>query len=293
MKIMKYYSIYPSHLKLDGGAMFGIVPKPLWSKKIVADELNRIEMNCRMFLIQTQSKNIIIDLGVGDYHGEKFDKRFGIRENFNPISTVLEANLKLTCNDITDVIVTHLHFDHVGGLGTKDGLTPLFPNATFHLHKKHFDYSLNPTPRDKGSFHKEFFEPLVNWYEQKDQLNWLTQQSNQILIEQDYELNFITSHGHTPFQVLPYDKKVIYMGDLLPTSHHLNIAWTMGYDLHPGDISLERLKIYDWIIENDLSVIFDHDKDFWGAKLLKKSQFKYEFKKLFESKSNSFEEHLF
>ncbi len=289
--MIKYHSLYPSHFKLDGGAMFGIVPKPLWSKKIPADDLNRIEMNCRTFLIQTKSKNILIDLGVGSYHGEKFDNRFGINDNFNPVEELLEKNLNLNCNDITDVIVTHLHFDHVGGLGTKDGLTPLFPNATFHLHTDHFDYALKPTPRDQGSFHRKFFEPLVKWYEKENQLNWLNGNSKNILVDQDYELKFQISHGHTPFQVLPYDKKMIYMGDLLPTSHHLNIAWTMGYDLHPGETALERVEIYNWIIQQNLSVIFDHDKDFWGAKLAQLSKYKYEFSDLFPSTSNSFERH--
>jgi len=293
MNFNKYYSIYPSHFKLDGGAMFGIVPKPLWSKKIAADELNRIEMNCRMFLIQTKSKNIIIDLGVGDYHGEKFDKRFGIKENFNPIANVLEKNLNISCHEITDIIVTHLHFDHVGGLGTEDGHCPLFPNATLHLHANHFEYSLNPTPRDIGSFHKEYFEPLVNWYEQKNQIHWLNDKSDKILHDQDYELSFKVSHGHTPFQVLPFDEKIIYMGDLLPTSHHLNIAWTMGYDLHPGQTALERAEIYDWIIQRDLILVFDHDKDFWGAKIHKKDKFKYGFDETLQSSSNIFEQHKF
>ncbi len=288
---MNYYSLYPSHFKLDGGAMFGIIPKPLWEKKLPSDEFNRVEMNCRMFVIQTQEKNILIDLGVGDYHGEKFEKRFGLQEIWNPVNKTLKENLGIGVEEITDIVLTHLHFDHVGGLGTNDGITPLFPNATLHLHKKHFEYSLNPTPRDQGSFQAQYFHPLIKTLEEKKQIHWLSETDDLILKDSKYELKFKISHGHTPFQVLPYDKKMIYMGDLLPTSHHLNVAWTMGYDLHPGDSSLERASMYEWIIQNQLIVIFDHDKDFWGARIKQLDKYKFEYLEKYPSHSNIFEKH--
>ncbi len=270
--------------------MFGIVPKPLWEQKLPADHKNRIEMNCRMFLILTDTKKIVIDLGVGDYHPDKFNRRFGLLDINNPVEQVLSENLKISTDDITDVIVTHLHFDHVGGLGTGDGSELMFKNATFHLNKNHYEYSKNPTPRDAGSFHFQYFSKLVEEYSNLDQINWLTEES-EILNDNNYSLKFKLSHGHTPYQVLPYDDKMIYLGDLLPTSHHLNLAWTMGYDLHPGDCSIEREKIYDWIIEKNLVMVFDHDKDYWGAKIKKDSFRKYSYEKLYQSLSNDFEEH--
>src|SRR5262245_15690564 len=113
----KYFILHPAVFKLDGGAMFGIIPKPLWSKQIPADELNRIQMSLRVMLIQTKTKNILVDTGIGDYHGEKFDDRFGVVGPKNPLIEKLEKQFNLKPENITDLIITHLHFDHVGGLG--------------------------------------------------------------------------------------------------------------------------------------------------------------------------------
>ena len=109
----KYYVLHPAVFKLDGGAMFGIIPKPLWQKCIPADELNRIQLSLRVMLIQTTHKNILIDTGVGDYHGDKFDNRFGVEGKKNPLIQILKDQLNLNPSDITDLIVSHMHFDHV------------------------------------------------------------------------------------------------------------------------------------------------------------------------------------
>ncbi len=163
-EFMKKYSVlHPAVFKLDGGAMFGIIPKPLWSKAIPADEQNRILMSLRVMLIQTGTRNILVDTGIGDYHGDKFDDRFGVKGEKNPLIEILRQNYGLSPDDITDLIVTHLHFDHVGGLGSGAGEKHeiIFPRAILHVHKKHFEYALKPTARDTGSFHSQYFLPLI------------------------------------------------------------------------------------------------------------------------------------
>src|SRR5690606_19008627 len=164
--MLKVGIFHPATFKLDGGAMFGIIPKPLWEKKIKADEANRILMSLRVMFYQTSNRLILIDTGIGDYHPEKFQMQFEIKGSKHPLEECLNQIGK-TADDVTDIVLTHLHFDHVGGLGTvtDNGPMPLFKNATIHLHKKHYEYALSPTPRDAGSFHIKTFKPLIEFYQ--------------------------------------------------------------------------------------------------------------------------------
>jgi len=257
----KYYVLHPAEFKLDGGAMFGIIPKPLWSKAIAADELNRIELSLRVLLIQTDTRNILIDTGIGDYHGQKFDDRFGIKGPQNPLVSVLRECHRLEPDDITDLIISHLHFDHVGGLGHNQTL--LFPKATVHLHKKHYEYALHPTPRDSGSFQSEYFKPLIEQLESIGQIHWLEANEGTIIEDIKYKCSF----GHTPYLVHAYDTKFIYMADLVPTSIHVPIAWVMGYDIAPGKTTEDKGEFYQFIQQKDLTMIFEHDIKHWGAKV--------------------------
>lgn len=267
--MMKISLLHPATFKLDGGAMFGIIPKPLWEKKIKPDEFNRINMSLRVVLIQSENRNILIDTGIGDYHGEKFDGQFDVRGIGNHLASVLENDCQLKATDITDIIITHLHFDHVGGLGkdskdtTQGNHQAVFPNATIHLHKKHFEYAQNPTDRDKGSFHKHLFLPLLDEYQQKSQLHFIDSESGTIIDD----IKFKVSFGHTPWMVHPIFEKFIYMADLVPMGHHVNIPWVMGYDIEPGTTTKYKKQFYDYIMQNDLTMIFEHDIETWGGKL--------------------------
>lgn len=278
----KYFILHPAVFKLDGGAMFGIIPKPLWSKQIPADDLNRIQLSLRVMLIQTQNRNILIDTGIGDYHGEKFDDRFGVEGGNNPLMNVLKSSFKLNPEDITDLIVSHLHFDHVGGLGhdAPEHLS-VFPNATLHIHREHYAYSLNPTMRDTGSFHTEYFRPLVEKADQAGKIHWLSGETGSILKDGEDEIFFKCSHGHTPFLVHPYDDKFIYMADLVPTSAHIPIPWVMGYDINPGQTTKDKALFYEFILEKDLTMIFEHDMKFWGGKVQRKNQHDFIAKEVF------------
>lgn len=265
---MKTTLIHPATFKLDGGAMFGIIPKPLWEKKIKPDEFNRINMSLRVVLFQTKNKNILVDTGVGDYHNEKFNKQFDIKFNKSPlVSALAEAGLKPS--DITDIIITHLHFDHVGGLGQGNkGADPIFKNATVHMHKEHYQYSQKATQRDAGSFHVKTFMPILNFYEAQSKLNLVTKDSGVLIEDAGEEINFKISFGHTPYMLHPYNNDYIYMADLVPMEHHLHIPWVMGYDIEPGVTTFYKKQFYDFIMEKNLCMIFEHDNEVFGGNLM-------------------------
>ncbi len=267
----KYSLLHPATFKLDGGAMFGIIPKPLWSKAIQADEFNRIEMSLRVFMTEIKNRVVLVDSGIGDYHGESFDKRFAINGFKNPIVKILKEEKNISPDQVTDIILTHLHFDHVGGLGTIDNekFVPLFKNATLYLSKSHWNYSLNPTMRDAGSFQSDYYKVLIEYYESKNQIHWIDETKDLILKIDDYEIKYLMSHGHTPFQIHPYDNEYIYLADICPMGHHVNIPWVMGYDINPGISCSDKIRIFDQIIEKDLKVIFEHDTENYGGKIAK------------------------
>lgn len=265
---MKKYSIlHPAVFKLDGGAMFGIIPKPLWSKAIPADELNRIQLSLRVMLIQTAHRNILIDTGIGDYHGEKFDDRFGIQGDKNPLVELLKEHFNLNPSDITDLIISHLHFDHVGGLGTNTPHELLFPKATLHLHRLHYEYALHPTLRDSGSFHTQYFQPLIEAAAQKGLIHWLEGNEGDILSDGEDHIYFKCSFGHTPYLVHAWDEKFIYMADLVPTAHHIPVPWVMGYDIAPGQTTKDKSEFFEFISRTQKTMIFEHDIKTWGAKI--------------------------
>ncbi len=263
----KYYVLHPAVFKLDGGAMFGIIPKPLWSKAIPADEQNRIQLSLRVMFIQTARRNILIDTGIGDYHGEKFDDRFGVMGERHPLIKILKDQFELNPSDITDLIVSHLHFDHVGGLGQDHPHQTVFPNAVLHLQRQHYDYALQPTERDAGSFHTQYFKQLIEDAAKKGLVHWVDGQEGLLLEDGADKIWFRCSNGHTPHLMHAYDEKFIYMADLVPTSHHVPIPWVMGYDIAPGQTTKDKREFYEFISSSDKTMVFEHDMHVWGAKL--------------------------
>lgn len=264
---MKVSLLHPATFKLDGGAMFGIIPRPLWERKIKPDELNRINMSLRVVLIETSHKKILIDTGIGDYHGEKFEGQFDVKGPKSPLVTALK-NAGLEPGDITDIILTHLHFDHVGGLGEgTEEHKRIFPDATIHTHAKHYEYAKKPTQRDQGSFQTKFFLPLLEEYAKEGKLKLLEGDGGVIIEDGDEKIEYLTSFGHTPYMIHPIFNGHIYMADLVPMSHHVNVPWVMGYDMEPGTTTVYKEKFYERIMKDDLTMIFEHDMDTWGGKL--------------------------
>ena len=218
--MIEHYMIEPARFKLDGGAMYGIIPKPLWNKVHPADELNRVDLALRLWLIKTANRVILVDTGIGDYHGSTFDQRFDVQGGENPINQAL-SSLSLSTDDITDLVISHLHFDHVGGIGIKNAqgeMTPVFKNATCHVHQQHYEYALKPTDRDTGSFHRQIFEPILEHYRKDNKLTLYQGEEGLLFdLEDNVPLSFKCSFGHTPWLMHPYTPTVSYTHLTLPT----------------------------------------------------------------------------
>lgn len=285
---VKLSAIEPARFKLDGGAMYGIIPKPLWNKVHPADDLNRVDLALRLWLLQSKDKVVVVDTGIGDYHDEKFNKMFDVRSEKSPLEQALNTQ-NLTCDDVTDLIISHLHFDHVGGLGVQDadGNWKLaFPKATCHLHQKHWDYSKKATQRDSGSFHSKTFEPLLSLYKDEGKLITYNEDEGSFQGLESLNLKYKVSFGHTPYLMHPYNDQMIYLADLIPTSNHVHVPWVMGYDICPGITTEDKEKFLPFIFENNLTMIFEHDPKYWGAKLMKDEKGRLVAGEKFEAKDS-------
>lgn len=259
MKIGKYELkvIETGVFGLDGGAMFGIIPKPLWSKFNPADEQNRVSLNARNLLLVSDSRKILIDTGIGSDWDEKFIRNYRLDQSEKTMSNSFNKH-GVKPDEITDVLLTHLHFDHTGGSTyLKDSKwIPTFPNAKYYVQKKHFEWAQNPTDRDRGSFIQNRFLPLHN----EGLLNFIDGE-----IQFDDEIEFITINGHTSFQqmikVHDSSNTVLYCGDLFPFTSHIPIPYVMGYDLQPLVTVLEKKKILPVAIEQNWKLFFEHDPE--------------------------------
>ncbi len=257
--------------------MFGIIPKPLWEKSSPPDEKNRIDLALRLILIVDEKRKILIDTGIGDYHDQKFIDNFDIRGQVAPVDEALKE-IGLTSTDITDVIFSHLHFDHAGGmLKIENGNSVSnFPNATFHIHKKHYEYGLMPNARDAGSFHSHHYASIIKEHEANNKVNWLSENAGIIMILSTGELRYVCSHGHTPYMIHPFNDNFIYLADLIPTSNHIKLPWVMGYDMNPAISTENKSKLLSLISERKLLAIYEHDPIFYGSFILADSKGRYE-----------------
>jgi glyoxylase-like metal-dependent hydrolase (beta-lactamase superfamily II) len=258
MKIGSYNvkSFVSGYLRLDGGAMFGVVPKPLWEKTNPADGKNRIEMCTRHLYLENGRRKIIIDTGSGDKFDNKLKSIFAIDDSKDSLGKFLKEN-NISADEITDVILTHLHFDHCGGSTYRDKngeIQVTFPNAVHYVQSKHLDWANEPTDRDRASFYKEDYELLV----QKNQIELLEGKYNF-----DDEIQLIPISGHTRFmnlvKISDDDTTLLYAADLVPMASHINLPYIMGYDLFPL-LSLEEKRFYlTQAAENNWIIMPEHD----------------------------------
>ncbi len=252
----KLYSVQTGLFRLDGGAMFGVVPKPLWSRTNPPDELNRIDMCMRSLLLVSDKKKILIDNGAGYKMSKKLNEIYGVDHSTYTFENGLREH-KLAAEDITDVILTHLHFDHAGG-STKynEDHEPVlsFPNAVYHVQKKHWDWGQNPSERDKASFMPQNYDPI----KAKGQLNFFDGDS----IFDDH-ITLLTVNGHTPAMQLVKIKDdnntLLFTADLFPTISHIPLAYIMGYDLYPLTTLDEKKKFLPQIVKENWLLFFEHD----------------------------------
>ena len=259
---MKLYPIQCGNFKLDGGAMFGVVPKSLWEKTNPADERNLIDMGMRSLLIEDGKKLILVDCGLGNKQDEKF---FGHYSLYGDDS--LEKNLSkygFIKDDITDVFLTHLHFDHCGGAiewnDDKSGYRPAFKNAQFWTNENHWKWATEPNPREKASFLKENILPI----EESGQLNYLPlTTTGNYGFAPDLKMDVIFVDGHTEKQMLPViqyqEKTIVFAADLIPTAGHVPLVYVMGYDTRPLLTMEEKEKFLKQCVDNEYLLFLEHD----------------------------------
>jgi len=259
---MKLYPIESGNFKLDGGAMFGVVPKTLWNRTNPADENNLIDMAARCLLIEDGDRLILIDTGMGEKQSEKF---FGYYYRWGEHS--IDRSLKnhgFHRDDITDVFMTHLHFDHCGGSiqwnKNHTGYEPAFKNARFWSNKEHWQWATEPNPREKASFLKENIIPM----EQSGKLHFLERNGSEKFISNDY-LGFgvLFVDGHTDKQMIPHivykGKTIVFMADLLPTAGHIPLPYVMGYDTRPLLSMGEKEAFMKKAADEEYYLFLEHD----------------------------------
>ncbi|HEX6169805.1 MAG TPA: MBL fold metallo-hydrolase [Chitinophagaceae bacterium] len=262
---MKLYSINTGYFKLDGGAMFGVVPKTIWNKINPADENNLCSWALRCLLIEDGDRLILVDNGNGDKQDAKFFSHYHLHGD-----DTLEKSLGkygFTKDDITDVFLTHLHFDHCGGSIKREGdkLVPNFKNATYWSNKEHWEWATEPNEREKASFLKENILPI----EESGKLKFIEvakgneSKPGETKFSENISVRFV--NGHTQAMMLPQvnynGKTVVFMADLLPSAGHIPIPYIMAYDMQPLLSLQEKRTFLKEAIENDYILFFEHDKD--------------------------------
>jgi len=251
------HAIETGRFGLDGGAMFGIVPKSLWERRISPDVRNRIPLNMRCLLLESPDRLILIDNGMGNKYSEKFADLYTVDDSEMNLGISLRS-AGFDFSDITDIILTHLHFDHCGGSTTRTGdrLIVTFPRATYHVQKGHWEWAQLPNVREKASFLAENLDPLAS----SGQLNLLEGR-----IELFPGVEMIPVNGHTKemqlVKISDGDESLVFMADLLPTHAHLSPAWNMAYDMWPMTTIEEKARFLDEAISGKWKLFFEHDSE--------------------------------
>ncbi len=253
---MKLYSIPTGNFKLDGGAMFGVVPKSIWNKVYPADENNLIPLSMRCLLVVDGDRRILVDNGIGNKQDEKFFSHYHLHGDDSLEKSLL--NLGLHPQDITDMFLTHLHFDHAGGSIRRNqdgsGYETVFPNATYWISRVQWEWATNANPREKASFLKENILPIA--------------ESGRLqLFEGPVELfpgfNVRIYNGHTAGQAIPFisfqGKTVVFMADTIPTSAHVPLPYIMSYDTQPLVSLTEKEEFLNEAVDKEYILFFEHD----------------------------------
>lgn len=258
---MNLYPINSGNFKLDGGAMFGVVPKSIWQKTNPADTNNMIDLTTRCLLIEDDNRLILIDTGMGNKQSSKFFGYYYLWGN-----NTLERSLKqfgFHPNDITDVFMTHLHFDHCGGSiqwnSDKTGYEPTFKNAHYWSNKDHWAWATQPNKREKASFLKENILPM----QESGQLKFTSIPEKDTLINSELGFDIFFADGHTEKQMIPMikykGKTICFMADLLPTAGHLPLPFVMGYDTRPLLTLDEKELFLNRAADNNYYLFLEHD----------------------------------
>lgn len=258
---MKLYPIESGNFKLDGGAMFGVVPKTIWNKTNPADGNNLIDIAARCLLIEDGNRLILIDTGMGNKQSEKFFGYYSLWGTHSMDKSL--AKFGFHRDDITDVFMTHLHFDHCGGSvqwnNDRTGYEVAFKNAKFWTNENHWDWATKPNAREKASFLTENIIPI----EESGQLNFIKKPESDFLKESELNFGVFFVNGHTEKMMLPQiqyqDKTICFMADLIPTAGHIPLPYVMGYDTRPLLTLPEKEKFLTLAAENNYYLFLEHD----------------------------------
>ncbi|WP_462266015.1 MBL fold metallo-hydrolase [Mucilaginibacter sp.] len=253
---MNLHTINTGYFKLDGGAMFGVVPKSIWQKTNPADDNNLCTWAMRCLLIEEGNRLVLVDTGIGNKQSEKFFSHYHLHGDDTLDKSL--AQLGFHRNDITDVFLTHLHFDHVGGAVERQGeqLKPAFANATYWSNAQHWEWAVNPNEREKASFLKENILPL----QESGHLKFIDADNG---VEFMHGVNIRFVYGHTDAMMLPQiackGKTLVYMADLLPSTGHLPLPYVMAYDMFPLKTLDEKKEFFTKAVENEYILYLEHD----------------------------------
>lgn len=258
---MKLYPIETGNFKLDGGAMFGVVPKTIWNKTNPADENNLIDIAARCLLIEDGDKLILIDTGMGNKQSEKFFGYYSLWGTHSMDKSL--AKYGFHRDDVTDVFMTHLHFDHCGGSvqwnKDKTGYEPAFKNAKFWSNENHWEWATKPNPREKASFLSENILPM----QESGQLHFIQRPEGDFLEKSELGFGIFFADGHTEKQMIPHiqykDKTIVFCADLLATAGHIPIPYVMGYDTRPLLTMPEKEKFMNVAADNNYYLFLEHD----------------------------------
>ena len=258
---MKIYPLNTGNFKLDGGAMFGVVPKSLWERTNPADEKNLCNWAMRSMLIEDGDRLILIDNGIGDKQEDKFFGHYYLNGDDSLDGNL--AKLNYHRDDITDVFLTHLHFDHCGGsiIWNKDRtmLLPAFKNAKFWSNERHWKWATEPNSREKASFLSENILPI----QESGQLNFINRPEGSFLTKSELDFDILFVDGHTDAQMIPHikykGKTIVFAADLLPSVGHIPLPYVMGYDTRPLLTLDEKGKFLKNVADNEYLIFFEHD----------------------------------
>jgi len=259
---MRVLPIHTGNFKLDGGAMFGVVPKVIWNKLVPANENNLCNWSMRCLLVEIEDRKILIDTGIGNKQSEKFYGYYDLNGD-NSLMGSLASN-GISADQITDVLLTHLHFDHCGGAIIKqdDALLPQFPNAIYHLTESHWNHANNPNDRERASFLPENFMLL----KELGLLNFVNEGD---MIADCIEIKVF--NGHTFGMIAPIihwgATKLMYMADLIPAAAHIPVNYVMGYDIQPLITMEEKKSLLPWLESEQIWLVFEHDASFCRAQV--------------------------
>jgi glyoxylase-like metal-dependent hydrolase (beta-lactamase superfamily II) len=258
---MKLYPIETGNFKLDGGAMFGVVPKTIWNKTNPADENNLIDIAARCLLIEDGNRLILIDTGMGNKQSEKFFGYYSLWGTHSMDKSL--AKYGFHRDDITDIFMTHLHFDHCGGSvqwnKEKTGYEPAFKNAKFWTNENHWEWATKPNAREKASFLSENILPM----QESGQLSFIQNPNSDFGTSEELCLDIFYVDGHTEKMMIPHiiyqDKTIVFCADLIPTAGHLPLPYVMGYDTRPLLTMPEKSKFLNAAAENNYYLFLEHD----------------------------------